>query len=88
VSLPSSDRDASELLGPLRTILADHRVSLDPRVPDRGNTLCVHRGEYGTRSSSVVTVPSGRRPVRFWHAAGAPCTTAHVEIPLPRTTGR
>jgi uncharacterized protein with NRDE domain len=85
VSLPSGDRDASELLGPLRAILADHRVSLDPRVPDRSNTLCVHRGEYGTRSSSVVTVPSGGRPMRFWHAAGAPCITEHVEVPLPRT---
>jgi uncharacterized protein with NRDE domain len=84
VSLPADDRDASLLLPQLRTILSDHKVSLDPRVPVRSNTLCVHRGEYGTRSSSVLVVPAAGRRMRFWHAAGAPCMTDYAEVPLPR----
>jgi uncharacterized protein with NRDE domain len=83
VSLPADDRDASDLLGQLRTILSDHNVILDPRVPNRSNTLCVHLGEYGTRSSSVILVPAGAGPMRFWHAAGAPCRTEYGEVPLP-----
>lgn len=83
VSLPEDDRDAPAILKPLRAILSDHNVSVDPRVPVRSNTLCVHRGEYGTRSSSVLVVPRGRRPMQFWHAAGPPCRTEYTEIPLP-----
>jgi uncharacterized protein with NRDE domain len=83
VTLPARDRDASSLLNPLRTILSNHDVTLDPRVPNRTNTLCVHRGEYGTRSSSVIVVPAGARPMRFWHAAGPPCRTEYAEVSLP-----
>lgn len=83
VSLPQNDRDAAALLSPLRTILSDHKVSLDPRFPVRSNTLCVHGGEYGTRSSSILCIPAGDRPMRFWHAAGPPCRTAYAEVPLP-----
>jgi uncharacterized protein with NRDE domain len=84
VSLPAGDLDTTSLLSQLRTILSDHAVTLDPRVPNRSNTLCVHRGEYGTRSSSVILVPAGARPMRFWHAAGAPCRTEYEDVPLPR----
>lgn len=83
VSLRADDLDGAELRRQLRAILSDHHVSLDPRVPGRSNTLCVHRGEYGTRSSSVLTVPSRGRSMRFWHAPGAPCRAEYVEVPLP-----
>jgi uncharacterized protein with NRDE domain len=83
VSLPANAGEMSNLLPQLQAILSDHQVSLDPRVPDRRNTLCVHRGEYGTRSSSVLVVPSAGGSMQFWHAAGAPCRTEYATVPLP-----
>lgn len=86
VSLPADDGQTSELLRQLRAILSDHEVILDPRVPDRRNTICVHRDEYGTRSSSVLIVPARGRPMQFWHAAGPPCRTEYEPVPLPSGT--
>jgi len=73
--------DAADLVEPLRRILADHHTALDPRAPVI-DTLCVHRGGYGTRSSSIVAL-SARGAARYWHAAGPPCRTAFAELSLP-----
>ena len=74
------DGDVDALVSRLQTVLADHATALDPRGP--GN-LCVHMGPYGTRSSSVLLVPAGAEPVRYFHADGPPCRTRLEPVPLP-----
>jgi uncharacterized protein with NRDE domain len=74
------ERDLGRFVGRLRAILADHATALDPRGP---GSLCVHAGPYGTRSSSVLLLPGGRRPISYFHADGPPCTTAFDAVALP-----
>jgi uncharacterized protein with NRDE domain len=76
----ASGDDATRLVRHLQSVLADHDTALDPRGP--GN-LCVHAGEYGTRSSSVVLVPAAGRGARWFHADGAPCRTPLRLVPFP-----
>jgi uncharacterized protein with NRDE domain len=83
VSLPSEPGDLGALTRPLHAILSDHVVPLDPRGHSRHDTLCVHRGEYGTRSSSIVFCTAGGR-LAYLHAPGPPCRTPYSEIPLPQ----
>jgi len=74
------DGDVDALVSRLQTVLADHATALDPRGP---GSLCVHMGPYGTRSSSVLLVPAGAEPVRYFHADGPPCRTRLEPVPLP-----
>jgi uncharacterized protein with NRDE domain len=80
IALPPAD-DVAAVVAPLRRILSDHATALDPRT-DIIDTLCVHRGGYGTRSSSIVAITAAGR-LRFWHAAGPPCVTSFSELDLP-----
>ncbi len=68
----------------LRQILADHSTPLDPRGEGPPNNLCVHRGEYGTRSSTILLFSAAERRYRYFHADGPPCAHAYAEIALPR----
>ncbi len=83
VSLPNDAASLRALPERMRAILADHHVPVDPRGPSAANTLCVHRGEYGTRSSTVIAVPEHGQPMHYWHAAGPPCRSPYEEVPLP-----
>jgi uncharacterized protein with NRDE domain len=82
VPAPGSDGDLGDLVARLRAILSDHVVPLDPRGNSAANTLCVHRGPYGTRSSSIVLCPAQAPPL-YLHAEGPPCRVAHAPVPLP-----
>jgi uncharacterized protein with NRDE domain len=80
VALPPP-AEVDTLVPVLREILTDHTTALDPRT-DIIDTLCVHLGGYGTRSSSIVTVEADGR-ARYWHAPGSPCVTDYAEVPIP-----
>jgi uncharacterized protein with NRDE domain len=43
--------------------------------------VCVHMGEYGTRSSSMIFMRADGRP-RYFHAEGPPCRTPFEELSL------
>ena len=73
------DGDVEAFVERLRAVLAAHATALDPRGP---GSLCVHAGPYGTRSSSVLLVALGGG-ARYFHANGAPCTTALEQVALP-----
>lgn len=81
-------RDPVALRGELHRLLADHSTQLDPRS-GRPNSLCLHLGDYGTRSSSMIFM--GRQPERIFHffAGGPPCTSSYHPAVVPRamTTG-
>lgn len=80
LALPVAD-ELPDVIPRLRTILSDHRTALDPRS-EIIDTLCVHRGGYGTRSSSIVAIDASAR-ARYWHAPGPPCQTVYAELILP-----
>lgn len=82
LELPTGERDVPLMLGCLRSILSDHETALDPRTTEI-DTLCVHRGPYGTRSSAVVAhLMFGG--LRYWHAPGPPCVTEYRPVELPQ----
>jgi uncharacterized protein with NRDE domain len=76
-----------ELSRRLRSLLSNHAVPsrVDSPVagasrrPPEANAACVHLGEYGTRSSSIVRLVPGKAP-RVWSADGPPCTTQLLEV--------
>ncbi len=76
-------RDPVGLRSELSALLADHSTQLDPRN-GRPNALCLHLGDYGTRSSSLIFMGRGGE-VRHFFAPGAPCTTAYHDAMVPRT---
>jgi uncharacterized protein with NRDE domain len=82
VSLPEETPAHVDLIRRLHSILSDHVVPLDPRGHSRHDTLCVHRGEYGTRSSSIVLCPAGDRAI-YLHASGPPCRASYANVALP-----
>ena len=46
--------------------------------------VCVHVGDYGTRSSTMIFV-RGNGAIRYFHADGPPCTTTFEEVPVARS---
>lgn len=77
------DDDPTALLAELRAVLSDHSTPLDPRGNGPIENLCVHFGEYGTRSSSVVLYSAVAPRCRLFHASGAPCENEYREVLLP-----
>jgi uncharacterized protein with NRDE domain len=71
--------DAHEIVAECARVLASHENSLDPADASPLSRLCVHTEIYGTRSSSVILVDADNR-VRYFHAAGPPCTAPFVEV--------
>ncbi len=67
-------RGGARFRAALHAILADHTLTLDPRLPDDAlGALCVHAGRFGTRCSSLLFLDDAGR-WGHWFAAGAPCT--------------
>jgi uncharacterized protein with NRDE domain len=63
----------------LEAICRDHGA--DPAGPE---ALCVHRGEAGTVSSSIIAINAeNARMHLFRHAAGPPCTTPYYTLEWP-----
>lgn len=74
------EREVDAFVARLQTVLADHTTLLDPRGP---GSLCLHGDGYGTRSSTVILVGPGGRPLDYHHADGPPCRTPLTRIALP-----
>jgi uncharacterized protein with NRDE domain len=65
----------------LSRLLADHSTQLDPRS-GRPNSLCLHLGDYGTRSSSLIYMRRDGETEHFF-AAGPPCTASYQPAIVP-----
>jgi uncharacterized protein with NRDE domain len=76
---PDFVRDPVGRRAALSKLLADHSTQLDPRS-GRPNSLCLHLGDYGTRSSSLIFM--GREPAQVEHyfVAGPPCTASYEPV--------
>jgi uncharacterized protein with NRDE domain len=64
----------------LRAILSSHDTPLDPRG-GADNSLCVHGGEYGTRSSTLLFLDADNRWT-YLHTNEAPCRSEYHEEPV------
>ncbi len=64
----------------LAEVLGNHEGSLDPAGRNPLSRLCIHGGQYGTRSSSIIVLEKSRRVVRYFHADGPPCSTPFDEV--------
>jgi len=71
----------------LAAVLRDHTPAQDQSVtrpdgramPPQASAACVHAGEYGTRSSTIVTIPAAGLPeVRV--ADGPPCEAVLADV--------
>ena len=76
------DGDAAAFRRALRDIVADHTLTLDPRLPDALGAICVHAGRFGTRSSSLLFLDDAGG-WQHWFAPGAPCVSAYAPAPVP-----
>ena len=74
-------RDPVGMRVELGRLLADHSTQLDPRS-GRPNSLCLHLGDYGTRSSSLIFMRRGGGVEHFF-AAGPPCTASYQPAIIP-----
>ena len=74
-------QDPVAMRAQLGALLADHVTQLDPRN-GRPNGLCLHLGEYGTRSSSLIFMGADGRTEHFF-APGPPCTAAYEQAAVP-----
>jgi uncharacterized protein with NRDE domain len=68
----------------LGKLLADHSTQLDDRT-GRPNSLCLHLGDYGTRSSSLIFMGAEGGGVEHFFAAGPPCTASYEHAAVPRS---
>jgi len=78
----AADRDLQRFRVALHAILADHTLTLDPRLPDALGALCVHAGRFGTRCSSLLFLDD-QNHWHHWFASGAPCTHTFEPAPTP-----
>jgi len=86
-AVPLLQRGAIEAaLGRLQRILADHGTSSRARERESATSLCVHLGEYGTRSSTILFYVARERRWRYFHAEGPPCEAPYAEVALPEAT--
>ncbi len=67
----------------LQRALADHTAPAELTGEDLPVGLCVHLGNYGTRSSTILFYAARQSRWRFFHAEGPPCSAPYSEIPLP-----
>ena len=66
-------------------LLADHSTQLDARE-GRPNALCLHMGEYGTRSASMIFLGRDLASVAHFFAPGPPCTASFAPALVPAAT--
>jgi len=78
-------RDPVAQRAALGTLLADHNTQLDSRS-GKPNALCLHLGDYGTRSSSMIFMRGGTSEISHYFAPGPPCQTAYAPALVPRET--
>jgi uncharacterized protein with NRDE domain len=77
-----ADGDLPAFRTALRTILSDHTIALDPRLPDALGSLCVHTETFGTRCSSLL-FGDAHGGWQHWFADGPPCRAAYEPALTP-----
>ncbi len=80
---PELLHDPVAMRSELSALLSDHSTQLDPRN-GRPNSLCLHLGEYGTRSSSLIFLGRDGAVLHFF-APGPPCRTEFKAAIVPRS---
>ncbi len=68
---PDGAAGIASLVELFRGVLSDHQLSKGSTNPRQ--TICVHGGDYGTVSSSVLILAEGQSQFDYFHAPGPPC---------------
>ncbi len=66
----------------LRSVLSQHTAAGGTPSVAYEDGLCIHRGPYGTRSSSIIALDSSGS-ARYWHAEGPPCRSDYAPVAVP-----
>ena len=85
VSVTPAQVDPLAAVRRLRGVLSDH--GLDKAMDNPREAICVHRGEYGTVSSSVLLHRQGAEAFDYFHAAGPPCRNDYERCPAVAAQG-
>lgn len=56
-----------------RMLLGEHATDVAPPV-------CLHQGDGGTVSATVLALPTDTRRAEYWYAPGPPCTTPFEDL--------
>jgi uncharacterized protein with NRDE domain len=68
---------AVPMIAALRSALGDHSLPADSTDP--GDSICVHRENSGTVSSSIVFLSPSSARFQMFHCSGAPCRNPFSE---------
>jgi uncharacterized protein with NRDE domain len=80
------DGDDEQIIAGVTAILADHHPPPELACGEepagrKATAACIHSDGYGTRSSMIILVPSGRSETpRVLAADGPPCTTPFEDV--------
>lgn len=72
--------DLPSMIRILRGILSDHRLRVGSSNPREA--ICVHSGDYGTVSSSLLFYKNNEKQFDFYHTSGPPCLSDYEKCAL------
>ena len=53
---------------------------LGEHATEEAPPVCLHHGDRGTVSASVIAIAADVHRSEYWYAAGPPCTTAFEDL--------
>jgi len=86
--LLESRPELEDIVEALAAVLSDHELPADAQDQGALAGVCVHAGDYGTRSASILARDERGR-LYYFHADGPPCRTGFDRInprPIPAST--
>ncbi len=78
-AIVARSEDVETLVRALEAVLGDHDAGIEPGPEAPFSRICVHAGEYGTRSASIIACAADGS-VEYFHAEGPPCTTEFERV--------
>ena len=72
--------DLPSMIRILRGVLSDHRLKVGSSNPREA--ICVHSGDYGTVSSSLLFYKHNEKQFDFYHTSGPPCLSDYKKCAL------
>ena len=67
--------DQPSMVHLFKRVLSNHRLGEGPGDPR--DAICVHTGDYGTVSSTMIFYSGNERQFHFYHASGPPCRSEY-----------
>lgn len=78
-AIVAESTEVDALVLALSAALGDHDAGIEPKPEAPFSRICVHAGEYGTRSSSILAFTADGE-LCYFHAEGPPCVTPFERV--------